>query len=318
MNIFKKIIRKISYLLLRLKAFPAEIILQITNHNEYLRYRTLRGQFSMQYERVRNLDDPFLVTPFWESLNQKLEKALLPFPSWNFLQQPTISQSMVITRGGLLMDVEIEKLKKIYGTEMKRIVRENALGSPLLAAPCILSSHNNIHHAYHIARWCEVSNKDLRLISSVIEWGGGYGNFAKIFLRQSSQTTYTIIDTPLMCCLQWFYLSIVLPDSTINLVSAPNQQLITNGINIIPIGLIADVPLKCELFISTWALSESSDYAQDFVIGKNWFNAKYLLLAYQEASDAIPFGSRLGELAKRAGARIIPIPFVKKSSYAFR
>ncbi len=317
MNIYKKITRKISYLLSRLRAFPAEIMLQIINRNEYLRYRTLRDQFSIQYERIRNLDDPSLVTPFWKSFNQELEKALLPFPSWNFLWQPTISKSMVITKGGPLMDIEIEKLKKTYGVGMKRIIRENAFGSPPLAAPGILSSHNNIHHAYHIAQWREAANKDPRLISSAVEWGGGYGNFAKIFLRQSPQTTWTIIDTPLMCCLQWLYLSVVMPDSTINLVSAPGQQLITNGINIIPIGLIIDISLKCELFVSTWALSESSATAQDFIASSRWFGAQHLLLAFQESNPDLPDASRIESLARSAGARIFEVPVLKRQHYGF-
>lgn len=318
MNIFKKIIRKISHTSRHLLAWPAEIALRISNREEYDRYEKLRGQFSIQYNRIRKLNDSSLVTPFWKSFNQELEKALLPFPAWKFLRQGTISQTMVITRGGALLDIERKTLGGIFGKNMKNFVRENAMGRPLLAAPELMSSHNSIHHAYHLAQWQKSTGVAPETVSTVIEWGGGYGNFAKLFLRQSPRAAYTIIDTPLLCCLQWLYLSVVLPDTKINLISDESQKLLLNGINIIPAGLAKKINLDCELFVSTWALSESSPAAQDLVAQRNWFSAKHLLLGFQESSSDLPDASRVENLARIAGATIEDVPVLKRQHYAFR
>ena len=56
--------------------------------------------------------------------------------------------------------------------------------------------------------------------------------------------------------------------------------------------------------ISKWALSESSRFAQDYVVAKNWFNAKYILLAYQDGNERLPDAERVGKVAAKMGAII--------------
>jgi len=74
-----------------------------------------------------------------------------------------------------------------------------------------------------------------------------------------------------------------------------------------------------DLFISTWALSECSDFAQDYILTHQWFNAKHFLLAYHLAvGEAFPFASRVGEIAASGGATTVDIDFLPGNQYAFR
>ncbi len=72
------------------------------------------------------------------------------------------------------------------------------------------------------------------------------------------------------------------------------------------------------MFVSTWALNESSKNSQDFVVENNWFNAKHFLLPYQESGEDYPFTQRLNKLASKLGLDIEKIKHLPGSSYAFK
>ena len=75
---------------------------------------------------------------------------------------------------------------------------------------------------------------------------------------------------------------------------------------------------KADIFISTWALSESSKFSQDYVVEKRWFGAKHLMFAYQKSNRRLPDAQRLGRLAKMDGATILPVSLIQNNYYAFR
>jgi hypothetical protein len=87
--------------------------------------------------------------------------------------------------------------------------------------------------------------------------------------------------------------------------------------NIVPVGLVEAVRPRADLFISTWALSESSREAQDWVAG-HWFGAQRLLLAFQESSADLPDAGRIRQCAEGAGAVVAAVPELAGNSYAFR
>jgi len=76
--------------------------------------------------------------------------------------------------------------------------------------------------------------------------------------------------------------------------------------------------LTGELFISTWALSESPRVVYDWVVKRDWFNAKSLLLAYN--THWMPW--KEGELTSSLeinGWKVVnkAIPFLPGSFYLF-
>ena len=154
---------------------------------------------------------------------------------------------------------------------------------------------------------------------TVVEWGGGYGNMAKIFKRlNSTPSTYIIVDTPLFSCIQWLYLATILGEESVNLLQGPEDTIRAEKINLLPICFVDRHKINADLFMSTWALSESSKYSQDYVLDHEWFNAKHLLLAYQDSRDDFPEAERVGEIAANNGAIIEDIEFLPGNHYAFR
>jgi hypothetical protein len=100
-------------------------------------------------------------------------------------------------------------------------------------------------------------------------------------------------------------------------LAALDGEIRPSCFNILPLGLLEHLRPRGELFISTWALSESSVAAQDSV-ASHWFGAPRLLLASQESSAELPDAGRLPGLAKVAGASNVPVAEVPGSVYSFR
>ncbi len=139
---------------------------------------------------------------------------------------------------------------------------EDYVGNPLLLNVTYLTSHNSIHHLYHIIRFLRKTKLKLKGIKTIIEWGGGYGNLAKIFGRLAEENkTYIIIDLPLMCCIQWIYLTTILGENKVNLIQNSDEKIAVGKINLLPVCFIDKYELKGDLFVSTWALTESSKYS---------------------------------------------------------
>jgi len=78
----------------------------------------------------------------------------------------------------------------------------------------------------------------------------------------------------------------------VNLVRTPRDPILDRRINLVSLPFLDTLnTMSPDLFVSTFALSESSQYAQEFVVSRNWFNAKHLLLAYlSETFDKLTQG----------------------------
>lgn len=275
--------------------------------------------FDEKYQQLKKYNLDRYTTPLWQKYNAKLEKALLPRPPFSFLQDPIIMMTMFDTAGGQALKKELAFLeKKINNKKLKMLLKEDYVGNPLLLNSSYLTSHTSIRHLYHLIKFLDVSGANLTQIKTIIEWGGGYGNLVKILKRlMVKPCTYIIIDTPLLSCLQWLYLGTVLGKEAVNLLLDGKGSIQINKINLLPVSLLAQYSIKGDLFISTWALSESSKYSQDYVVKHNWFQAKHLLLAYQENRTGLFDPVRVGKLAAEKRAVIQEVEFLPGNHYAF-
>lgn len=267
-------------------------------------------------------DITHLVTDVWHRFNSRLESALLPLPPYSFLRDPTVRHTMFVDARERWMKEQLALLKQTYSLpQLKSQLVEDDVGRPPIASVRLMTSHNSIHHHYHFTLFGQKTGLDLNRITRVIEWGGGYGNQAKIFTRINPEATYTIIDTPLFCALQKLYLSTVLGRDRVHLISTEAGQISERRINLLPLSRLEDLAerIQSDLFVSTWGLSESSTDAQDFVVDHRWFDADHLLLSFQHEDEGqdFPAAARVGALATERGASIEPFPFVSKNSYAF-
>ena len=298
---------------------PSRAHLALIKRDQMITFNTLRNNFSGIYNKLKKHNTTQFITPFWKNYNAKLEKVFLPYPPFSFLKDPIIRSTMFATRGGKFLREELAFLeKKISKNELKCLLQEDYVGDPLLSNSTYLTSHNNIHNLYHLIRFLDKTKCSLNQIDTICEWGGGYGNLAKIFKRlKSTPSTYIIIDTPLFSCLQWLYLATILGKESVNLLQDPEDTIHAEKINLIPICFLDCHKISADLFISTWGLSDSSRYSQDYVVTHQWFNSKHVLLAYQRSNKYLPDGDRVGRLAADVGAVIEDIEFLPGHHYAF-
>ena len=283
------------------------------------RFKKLRRQFGLVYRTLGELGEEPFVEPFWGRVNSQVASEFLPIPPINFLDLPAIKNTMFVDPDQEWIDSEVSFLNT-RKDGFEKIIIEDTVGNPLrVPFNGINTSYNSIHHFYHIKRFEAETKVKILSVTSVVEWGGGYGNLAKLWWRLKDQkTTYTIIDTALFCSIQWLYLSSVLGPDKINLLKSRSDKILANKVNLAPLALLENTEIAGDLFISTWGLSESAAEAQDYVVSKQWFGAKHLLLGFQDSTKELRYASRLGKIAANDGATIVDIDFIPGNHYAFK
>lgn len=291
------------------------------------RFNSLAQSFLTKYNAIKSYSvNPGLILPIWDEWNKKLEEAILPIPPISFLKTPVIMQTMFVGYDRFYTP-EISLLEsQLSPAQLQALLREDKIGEPPVTTEYqgVLTSYNTVHHLHHLVNFFAHTKCTPTDINYVVEWGGGYGNLAKLFKRMkgNENLTYIIIDTALFSCLQWLYLGSIWGENEVNLIDDSSKSLVKGKINLLPLNFLDNYPIENEvdLFISTWALSECSDFAQNYVINHQCFNAKHLLLAYHLGDGKeFPFASRVQELAINGGASTEDINFIPGGhQYAFR
>ena len=315
-----RVLTGIGLRLRMLRMLPAQAKLAREGGHQKDLFFSLRKRFPEEYNKIRDSDISKFTLPLWDDFNKSVERVFLPTPPFSFLRDKVIKKTMFVTAGRKWMSEQLAFLEeRLPRKQLEAVLREEYAGNPILLNAAYLTSHNSIHHLHHIMRFLSATKTDLDEIHSVVEWCGGYGNLAKIFTRLTSlPPTYVIIDTPLFSCIQWLYLATCLGEEHTNLLTTREDQLQPGKINLVPLCLVNQAYVNADLFISTWALSESSRFSQDYVVQRKWFNARHLLLAYQESGKDVPDAERVEEMAKGNGAVIEGMPFLAGNHYAFR
>jgi hypothetical protein len=295
--------------------------LQSMKFEQKQKFKNLSEEFDKIYKKLNEYDiNQFVLQP-WHKFNIEVLDALLPHPPFNFLTLPVIMRTMFVTAGGKWLKEELSLLEEKYSkNQLQEILTEEYVGEPFLLNFRYLTSHNSIHHLYHLARFLEATKCSIDSLRFVVEWGGGYGNMAKVFKRLTKDfsSTYVIIDTPIFSCLQWLYLATIFGKEEVNLIQDATNNIQTGKINLLPLCFLTRNEICADIFISTWGLSESSAFAQDYVTSRNWFGARNLLLAYQASSKEFPAADRVGKIATTQGATIEKIQFLRGNYYAFK
>ncbi|HTZ05342.1 MAG TPA: hypothetical protein VMB53_06265 [Gaiellaceae bacterium] len=249
----------------------------------------------------------------WSGYAAELERALLPVPPSDFLRLPVVAATMLphSTRARRL---QLEYLRgRRAGGELARLLREDAVGDPVLVRPYPTSA-NRVHVLAHVERFAEATRVEPASVASVVEWGGGYGALCRAW-RLLGGATYTILDLPIASCLQWLFLASVLGEDAVVLHDAPGEPVL-GLVNLMPADPSA--PVSADVFVSTWALSESPPELQDAVAAGGFFGARHLLLAYRRDARDFPGSAHFDTVALHAGAQVEPVLGYRASTYAFR
>jgi len=296
----------------------AELYLHASKPDQKRSFRALSREFASLFETAQGSVHLDFCRPGWMQNVREIQAKFLPAPPFGFLRNRLILSTMVTTRDDVFR-VEMEMLKARYPPRvLSALAKEDCVGRPCLASVRYLTSHNSVHHLYHLAAYEQASGASLSGVGSVVEWGGGYGNMAKLLRRINPAVTYVIIDLPIFSCLQWLYLSSILGRERVRLIGNQAEEIVPRAINLLPTTWLDRCRPSGDLFIATWSLSECTEQAQSYVAGRDFFGAQRLLLAFQSASADWPAAEKLGTLASARGARVVPIAFLPGNFYAFR
>jgi putative sugar O-methyltransferase len=255
-------------------------------------------QKSLAYWRARyreygaSKDLGAFIVPAWRDASAAVESYFKDSLSDDFLRHNVIKSTMFFAKGGNMQRSQLRELERYFGDKLGGIIKEHPAGHPAITSLRYLTSHNTIHHASHMVNFSEQTGEDIFKVNRIVEWGGGYGNFTRILKRQNPGLTYVIIDLPVFSFIQATYLSTVFGREAVNMIASSQDSIVPGKINLIPLDeeLIKKTDFgTVDVFVSTWALSESTDHAQAFVEKMNFFNARSVLLAHQKRSDTMRY-----------------------------
>ena len=221
----------------------------------------------------------------WTAWAGAVRKAFKDGVPLGFLAHPTISFTMVFARrrGIRRTRLLIDDVVQVFGNEAaSRLIHEDYIGLPVISNSAYMTSANRCYHASHLATYTKECKRNLWDCESIFEWGGGYGNMARIIRKMNPSVTYTIIDLPELLALQYVYLASIEGEENLHIVQpADAPQLVPGKINFLSSDFAVHKggALVCDSFISTWALTESPQDSQNFVQEKKFFGAKNILLA---------------------------------------
>ena len=231
---------------------------------------------------------PDFLHQMWTSEQDPIEKGITPKIGLNFLDVVPIATKMYVSNiGTSWFEKQHDFLSEKLGDKIDYLLKGELIGAGTgfggkdhIVWDGVWTNGNNVHNLYHLIEYEEVSGNKLSDVNSIIEWGAGFGNLARLVRLYAGKKTYIAIDTPVVLTVQWVYLACIFGLDSVNIVNEDNPEIKDGCFNFVSwrdIDLLQD--FSPDMFISTWALSESTLEAQRHVADKlNFFNADHLIL----------------------------------------
>ena len=193
-----------------------------------------------------------------------------------FLRQPAVLQTM-FQSDSTLFQKELMYIKENNNDYLKLFKDPNQYGSPMLFnINGEVYNPNDIHHLYHLCRYENAMGK-IKSPTKILEWGGGYGNMCKVMnmVYGNLIESYTIIDLPKFTKISELYISTVCETMNHNHFSIDDFK--------------DKIESKYDMFLSTWALSESPTSCSSFLDENNFYGCSKFLVSLHQCGNHIPF-----------------------------
>lgn len=282
------------------------------------RFREALAFARKAYLRMRGEHDPIreFVHPAWEDNIRAFESYFLDGFDTRFLNHPTISGTMVMTdRNVSAAEWEFVKDMRPAGT-LRSYLGGGLNADFLMGKQMVATAMNSVNHLYHLGRFERFRGRPIEEIRTVVEFGGGYGNMARLFRNFGNLSRYVIIDLPLFCCLQFVYLSATEGAGAVHLVDSADARIREDGVTLLPLTYLKKAEPAGELFLSTWALSECPATACSHILGENWYGADELLIGFNDRWKPWETDEFVGSLGKTF-RRVVtePLPFLPGNHY---
>lgn len=147
------------------------------------RFEKRRRHFLSIYENLKSLGSEPFVIEFWESVNQQILEAIGQKPPANFLSIRILQDTMFVGDNPDWIKQESDFLRAKLGKSFKHMIKEDPIGKPRLLSGNEFSqtSANTLHHLYHLHYFADKTKTAPDSLTSVVEWGGGYGGEELLF-----------------------------------------------------------------------------------------------------------------------------------------
>jgi putative sugar O-methyltransferase len=251
----------------------------------------------------------------WEEWADKIKMDFEQGLPLDFLRHNGLRALMVFS-DRKIANYQLNDLRKIFSqTFLIEILLEDYIGKPQIINEKYKTSANRIHHLFHLGNYSRITHREIWSNKIILEWGGGYGNMARLIKKMNPNITYLIFDLPQIVPIQYIYLATLFGENNVNLIN-DYTQIVSNKFNLVAVNYADNFKkLKIDGFISTWALTESSKIYQTFCYENNFFNAKSILLAYAKDENNFIF-NQIGTDNDFHFSQIKYFP--KNHQYAFR
>jgi putative sugar O-methyltransferase len=228
---------------------------------------------------------PVLVHGQWEKARRELRQYIRTKPLDDFLCHP-VSRTMFFRTGwSAAQEYEYSRIMASdWGRTALVEFREPPIGSPMMSPKVGNISTNMLGMLYYLLRLRDDFPPSLP--SHVMEIGGGYGAFCYLFCRDNPHASYVIVDLPEALALQQYFLSLALPDMSVQLATAGDISPRPGSIILFPSPLMAKAHGGVDLLFSTFGFSELPRTMQEQIEQKDYFGAHILFLAGQLAGEA--------------------------------
>ncbi|MDD5368680.1 MAG: putative sugar O-methyltransferase [Anaerolineaceae bacterium] len=250
--------------------------------------RDLYEETSNHGVQIQDLVASGLVHPHWAEVITTIGNMIRQGLPEDFLNIRLLAEHMVPRRWNSSQQFELDSLLADQSTdkELQGFI-ESRIGCPHLECRRLRCSSSTLLHLFNL---CHLTNRFSDLggtyrSMNVLEWGGGYGNFARIFRWRFNPQRYTILDFAEMNAIQYVYLKLTNPDIKIEFSTESLQT--SCQVSLFPIQAINKLDLNesYDLFISHMALSESGEQSVRLASQMDWFGAHLIHIIGQSSTN---------------------------------
>ncbi len=181
---------------------------------------------------------------------------------------------------------------------IQKLIKDPGVGGADLD-PVLKTNGNIIHHAYSIFRFEDAVGHALAGDETILEIGGGYGNFCRLLLKRGFSGRYVIYDLPEFQQLQEWYLGRTL---------ALDERKQVN--------FVKELPERADTVVGLWSISEMPFALRDRIKA---LAPKYFLIGYQQeffGLDNVEYFKRWSEDEAYRWVHVA-IPHIKDNYYLF-
>lgn len=228
--------------------------------------------------------DQNLAGAYWMEQKNNFSRILLGDPDKNLWQNRAVFCNMI--RSGFEKEQKFELcyLKSCLSDSVKQLVmsyKDTDFNGMPFNCQELSCSTNTLGHLFYAAKIMEKARSEAMKIETIVELGGGYGNLARILKSFNPEATIILIDLPEFLALQYLFLVSTMPSVKIIAHKSKIDSYEKGCIHLVPVSQLSSLDIQADVFISTFALSESPHVVQKLTVDQKFFNASLIYITGQ-------------------------------------